>query len=80
MGFQKPTGFNQSMYLTISQNMASYDLFYKSIIQTFFWKEMYQKSKMDTTIDFVKTPPNIQESMISWTFFLFQKKSEIGES
>ena len=42
VGFQKPTGFNRSMYLTISQNMASYDLFYKSIIQTPFWKEMYQ--------------------------------------
>ena len=65
------------MYLTVSQNMASYDFFYKSTIQTSFWKEMCQKSKMDTTIDFVKHP---KHSRINIFLNILFQKSGIGES
>ena len=35
-----------------------------------FLKEMCQKSKIDTTIDFVKITPNTQEFTFSWTVFV----------
>ncbi len=44
-----------------------------------FLKEMYQKSKMDTTIDFVKHPKHSRTKNFLEHFFLFQK-SGIGES
>jgi hypothetical protein len=54
--------------LTCRPRIKSYDLFYKSTIQTSFWKEMCQKSNIDTTIDFVKIP-NTQEITLSWELF-----------
>ncbi len=57
--------------------MASYDFFYKSKIQTSFWKKMCQKSNIDTTIDFVKHP---KYSRINTFLNIFAPKTEIGES
>ncbi len=54
--YMTPNGwFNNESTNTIPE-IQSYDFFYKSTIQTSFWKEMCQKSKIDTTIDFVKYP------------------------
>ena len=60
--------FKQKTFSTCRPRLKSYDFFYKSTIQTSFWKETCQKSNIDTTIDFVKTP-NIQEVALSWKLF-----------
>ena len=43
-------------------------IFFTSHNSNIFLKDMCQKSKMDTTIDFVKIP-NIQETTTSWKLF-----------
>jgi len=50
------------------ETQKSWFSFYKSSIQTSFWKRCVKKFKMDTTIDFVKSP-NIQETTTSWKLF-----------
>ena len=60
--------FKQKTFSTCHPRIKSYDFFHKSTNKTSFWKEMCQKSKMDTAIDFVKTP-NIQEIILSWKPF-----------
>ena len=51
------------------ETQKSWFSFYKSSIQTSFWKRCVSKKfKMDTTIDFVKIP-NIQETTTSWKLF-----------